>query len=61
MFRSAGDEIGFFRSHAAKSYSDKGRKMDLYCFSVHVPSIVYISPTHALYVKTLHKHTKIVN
>jgi hypothetical protein len=24
-------------------------------------SIVYISPTHALYIKTLHKHTKIVN
>ena len=23
--------------------------------------IVYISPTHALYVKTLHKHTKIVS
>ena len=25
------------------------------------PAIVFISPTHALYVKTLHKHTKIVN
>ena len=29
----------------------KCKNDNLYCFSVHVPWIVYISPTHALYIK----------
>jgi len=44
MFRSAGDKIRFFYSHAAKSYSNNGRKMEFlksYQYTCKVSKLVF--------------------
>jgi len=45
-----------------QEYGDLKFDVKISCkFNICRCSFVFISPTHALYIKTLHKHTKIVN
>jgi hypothetical protein len=44
MFRSAGDKIRFFYSHATKSYSNNGRKIEFlkpYQYTYKVSKLVF--------------------
>lgn len=50
MFRSAGDKIRLFHSHAAKSYSNNGTKMEFlkpYQYTCKVSKLVFddVAPT----------------
>ena len=50
MFRSAGDKIRFFNSHAAKSYSNNGRKMEFlkpYQHTCKVSELVFVDVSPA--------------